>query len=229
MLKITNKKSNIYFYIFLFILLTTFNNFKVSKKFKTFFEIKTLSVYGINENLTNKIYDDLSFLLDQNLLFIDKKKILNVIKSNDYIENYVVLKKYPSELEVYANHTELLGQTFIEGEKYYLGFNGKLIDHKIYLESKNLPNIYGSFKIEDFINLIKWMKNNDINTEQFSDFYFFRSKRWDIKSKNNTLIKLPSSNLDPISDYIKNFLEDKKYKKKIIDLRVPNQVIINNG
>ena len=110
-----------------------------------------------------------------------------------------------------------------------MGFNGKLIDHKIYLESKNLPNIYGSFKIEDFINLIKWMKNNDINTEQFSDFYFFRSKRWDIKSKNNTLIKLPSSNLEPISDYIKNFLEDKKYKKKIIDLRVPNQVIINNG
>ena len=204
MLKITNKKSNIYFYIFLFILLTTFNNFKISDKFETFFGIKTVSIYGINENFTNKIYNDLNYLLYQNLLFIEKKKISNIMNNNDFIENYIVLKKYPSELEIYANPTELLGQTFIEGEKYYLGFNGKLIDHKIYVESKNLPNIYGSFKIEDFINLIKWMKNNEINIKQFSDFYFFSSKRWDIKTKNNTLIKLPSSNLDPISDYIKN-------------------------
>ena len=48
-------------------------------------------------------------------------------------------------------------------------------------------------------------------------------------SNNENIIKLPFNNPNEALDIALKIIDQKNYKKKIIDLRVANQVIISNG
>ena len=71
-------------------------------------------------------------------------------------------------------------------------------------------------------------ERNNIPLTDIKQFYYFESNRWDFKTKSDILVKLPKADLDKVLKlYL--FLQEKNDKKKIIDLRVSNQVIITNG
>ena len=58
-------------------------------------------------------------------------------------------------------------------------------------------------------------------------FFFFKSGRWDIETKNGSLIKLPKDNLKKSFQFLNSILNQDKEKKIIkIDLRQYNQIII---
>ena len=88
----------IVFYLFLFILLGTVNNFKFSKLYK--FKINEIKVYGLNNVQNSKISNQLDFLKFDNLLFLDKIVIDEIINSNNFVEKYFVFKRYPQTLEI---------------------------------------------------------------------------------------------------------------------------------
>ena len=92
-----------------------------------------------------------------------------------------------------------------------------------------LPYIFGKPEIKKIVELKKIIDKSDIEYSQIETLYYFKSNRWDLKLKNNIVIKLPENieinNLDKISIFIKNInLEN----KKIIDARIKNQIIILN-
>ena len=59
--------------------------------------------------------------------------------------------------------------------------------------------------------------------------FYFNSNRWDIKMKNGILIKLPNLETIQALDLASKFILKKKFSEiSIIDLRIENQVIINN-
>ena len=73
----------------------------------------------------------------------------------------------------------------------------------------------------------KILDNSKFSFDEIKNFYFFPSKRWDIELKNNILLKLPKDNLDDAISNATEFLDlEHSVKKKIIDLRVKNQIII---
>ena len=47
----------------------------------------------------------------------------------------------------------------------------------------SLPNVFGNFKVDEFLIFLNLLKDNGFAVENISDFYFFPSKRWDIKFK----------------------------------------------
>ena len=58
--------------------------------------------------------------------------------------------------------------------------------------------------------------------------FFFPSKRWDIEIKNGIIIKLPKSNVKKSLNQSFEVLNDEKFKNiKIIDIRIKNQIILN--
>ena len=91
----------------------------------------------------------------------------------------------------------------------------------------SLPNVFGDFKVDEFLIFLNLLKDNGFAVENISDFYFFPSKRWDIKFNNNLVIKFPRSNIEKSIKIAKIMIEENEIKK-IIDLRVSNQVIITN-
>ena len=214
----------IFLYLFLFLFLGTPNNkmlLELNIKDSNGFEISSLSKFDDIE-----IIKELSNHKHENLFLLEKEKIKKIIKKNKIIENYSIYKKYPSDLVVNFEKTELLAVTQMDGVNFYIGSNGNLIEVKD-LEI-DLPMVFGNF------DLVEFLKLKDLVDESFFDFYdiknlyYYKSKRWDIETKNGLLVKLPANDLsESFRVFIKIINDTKLQNIQMIDLRQNNQVIIN--
>ena len=223
-----NKISLIFCYILILLFLTTLNNKNFSDAIVELFKIKQIKITGVDFNSEKEIYNLFNQFNNKNLISIDKQTILEIINSSEIIENYSVIKKLPSTLILNLEQTKFLASFFKNGKKYYLGSNGREILSEKYNNNSDIPIIYGKFNSKNFLELLSQIEKNNISINDIKQFYYFQSNRWDFKTKNDVLVKLPNTNLDRVLKlYL--FLQEKNEKKKIIDLRVSNQVIITNG
>ena len=224
MLQLKDKK--IFIYLLLFVLLGSINN----KHFNNnqFFKIKSLQLFGLNENESEKsnLLLQFEYIKNKNIFSLPKEKIKNILNSNHLIESFLISKNYPSELNIFIKKTSFLANITIEGKNYFIGANKKLI--KSDLVDLNLPLILGNPSIEDFFLIKGDILKSSINFKDIKKLYFFPSKRWDLEFKNGILIKLPiKKSLDSLNNYyrIKNFPKFKNVK--IFDMRINKQIIVN--
>ena len=229
MLRTIDKKIKIIFYIFLILFLSTFNNINIHELKKNFFLIENIKINGLNEKLTLDINSKLEKYLSSNLLLLNKEFIQNDMNEFPFIEGYTIFKKYPSQIILNIKETELIAKTFDNNKIEYIGSNGKIIGENYYENKKKLPNVFGNFKTSELLRVFLLLENNNFMLSEITDLYYFNSGRWDVKFKNNLLIKLPINKLDNSINIAKKFIEKEKITENIIiDLRVANQVIISN-
>lgn len=229
MLRSIDKKIKIIFYIFLILFLSTFNNTNIHELKKNFFLIENIKINGLNEKLTLDINSKLEKYLRSNLLLLNKEFIQNDMNEFPFIESYTIFKKYPSQIILNIKETELIAKTFDNNKIEYIGSNGKIIGENYYENKKKLPNVFGNFKTSELLRVFLLLENNNFMLSEITDLYYFNSGRWDVKFKNNLLIKLPINKLDNSINIAKKFIEKEKITGNIIiDLRVANQVIISN-
>ena len=222
-------KKKIIFYIFIFLFLSTINNTKIINYKKKLSKLKEIEVKGLNENLNLSIQKDLEFLLNKNIYKLDYKIIEKILEKNNFIENYNVLKYYPSKIVIDLKQTKFIATTFKNNQKFIIGSNGKLIDHKIINYKKNIPNVFGNFTNKDFIDLIKILKMKNFKFDNIEDFFYYPSGRWDIKTNNNLIVKLPTKDMDKAIDKFNLIINNDQLKEyNIIDLRIANQIILSN-
>ena len=218
-----NKK--IVFYLFLFILLGTVNNFKFSKLYE--FKINEIKVYGLSKAENLKISNQLDFLKFHNLLFLDKITLDEIINSNDFVEKYFVFKKYPQTLEIKILKAKNIANIVKDNNIFFIGSNGKLIESK--KPNKDIPFAFGNFNNKNFLAFKKEIEKSKLEYNQIEKIFYFNSNRWDIKMKNGVLIKLPNLDIIKALNLASKFiLENKFLEISTIDLRIVNQVIINN-
>ena len=121
-----DKKIKIYFYIFLFLLLSTINNKIIGAS--NIYIIKKIEINNLEIKLKKIIEKNLSDLFDQNIFTINKKEINNKLNKINFIETVSIKKKFPSTLIVDVNKADLLVKTNINNQIFLIGSNGKLID-----------------------------------------------------------------------------------------------------
>jgi len=162
----------------------------------------------------------------KNIFFLNKFEIVKNIESNKLVENYSVFKRYPSSLEVRIDKTKFLANIYKDGKSFVLGSNGKLI--QTINRNNNLPNIFGDYDKASFFNLLKFIKKSNFKLSDIKDLYFFKSGRWDIKTDQNVIIKLPKKNLEESLNLSLTILNNNEFKNiKILDLRQEKQVVVN--
>ena len=61
-----------------------------------------------------------------------------------------------------------------------------------------------------------------------NEIFFYPSGRIDIKNKDNLLIKFPIQNLEEAIIIVNKIIKNKNFRNNLIDLRVPNQLILSN-
>ena len=229
MLQSIGKKYKYYFFGFLFILLSTVNNTELQNSFNLNPKIKVIEVFGLHKDLNDKIKNKMAYLKDRSIYKIDENKMINNLQEYAFIENYKVSKVYPSKLIIELIETEYLAKTILNNKKYIVGSNGKLIDIKHIRDESELPNIFGNFSSKSFIKLIEKINYAKFDYNEINNFYYFPNLRWDIEMKNNLLIKLPRNNLESSLNKINKIIKDSKFSNaRIIDLRLPGQLIILN-
>ena len=222
-----SKKFKFVIYFLIFVFVSTIFNYDLVNYKSEFFLLKNVKIFGANKNLENKINEKIQPFLNQSILNIRKNDFENIFENFNFLDSYSVLKKYPSSIHIKIKYTTPIATTITNGKKFYLGSNGNLINISEEIDYSNLPVIFGKFDPKNFLKLNDLLISNDFKVSSVTEYYYFSSGRWDIKTKDDNLIKLPSKDIVNNIILMKRIIKNNNFKKKIIDLRVPNQVIIN--
>ena len=216
-------------YLIIFLLLSSVNNINLTKFREKVSSLKIIQVEGLNKNLNNKIKRDLDFLINSNIYKLSNEIISNKLDKYNYIDNYKVFKEYPSKIKIELVQAKFLAETIKNNQRYFIGSNGKLIDYKIFNYKENIPNVFGNFTSKDFIELNEVLKKTNFKFEHIQDIFFYPSGRWDIKTKKNLILKLPRKNVYKAIDKFNLISKNEELKEyNVIDLRIPNQLILSN-
>ncbi len=222
-------KYKLYLYLFFFIFLTSILNFKFLENFRNKFTLKKINLEGISGYEQEKVQFELNKLKNKNILRLSRNDVFDELNKFRFLEDIYVKKIIPSSLNVNLSKTSILGKTLINGENFYLGKNGKFINSNQLVTKKIIPNIFGDFKINDFLALYKVLVNHELEIFKIEEYYYFKNKRWDLLFSNGLKLKLPSENIDEAIKFYKKLLEnDKLINTKIVYLRVTNQIILTN-
>ena len=163
-----------------------------------------------------------------NIFFIDKEILNDQIRKYNFIENYNIFKFYPSKIILKVKQANLLARTIKNNEMFLIGSNGKFINIAKFNNVDELPMVFGKFMPEKFILFKKILNQSDLNYNSIKEIFFFPSGRVDIKTKDNIQIKFPLQNLEKAMILANKIINNKNFKNNIIDLRVPNQLILSN-
>ena len=217
----TNRK--IIIYLFLFAVLASVNNFKYinSKLFK----IDFINISGLNDTENSNLYEKIKNYKKKNIFFIDNLEISKNINSNNLVEKFWVFKEYPSTININLIKTNFLGIAKINNIDYLIGSNGKLIK-KRNDQIIDLPFIFGSIDANDFLILKEILDKSNFDASKIENFYYFKSNRWDIKTKKGLVIRLPSEVNVNLLNAVNQIIEDENFKNiKTLDFRQTNQII----
>ena len=219
-----NKSKKILLYFFLFLIIGTLNNKNLNNP--NLSKISKINVEGLSEVKNTEVINSLNFLKINNLFFLDKIKVQKTLNSNNLIQKYTVYKKYPSTLNIKIEKTKFLAQIKNDKGSFFLGSNGRLIKTNDLRE--DIPFIFGNFKIENFILFKKEIDDSELDFNSIKNLFFFKSGRWDIKTKSGLIIKLPKENIKKSLNLVVNFINQKsEIEMSVIDIRQNNQIIVN--
>ena len=218
------KSKKIFIYIFFFVVLGTIKNhatFNLST-----FKIKNFQIIGLENNYKKDLENNLLNITKFNIFFINKDNLKSVLNSNSLIETFEVFKIYPSSLSVKIKKTKFLARLNINGDIFLIGSNGKFTKDFFLSDSEILPFIFGNPKVEEFLKIYSIINKSDFKYENVKNLFFYKSGRIDLELKDNILIKLPLENLENVFKKIFQLISNNKLNKKIIDARIPNQIIL---
>ena len=221
-----SKDKKIVTYLFLLIIFGSINNKYLTST--NFFEIKNLGLVGLNSEEKNNLLSNFEKIKKKNIFFLERKELIKILNSNNLIESFVINKNYPSDVNIVIKKTTFLANIKIIDENFFIGSNKKLI--KSLVNDPNLPTVYGNPSLKDFFSINEKILKSSIKPNEIKKLYFFPSKRWDLELKDSTLIKLPINNS---IKSLNNYFEIKDLPQfsnvKIFDMRISNQIIINES
>ena len=221
------KKYFLFLFLALFFLSSINSQLFVEKK-QSLYNLKSIEVIGLDDELNTEIEQNLNFLINSNIFFIDKKILINQINKYNYIENYSIFKSYPSKIILKLKHVNFLARTIKNNEFLLIGSNSKFININKFDNFNHLPIVFGKFTAEEFILFKKNLSRSDLNYEKIKEIFFYPSGRIDLKTIDDLTIKFPRRNIAEAMNLASKIIKNEKFNNNIIDLRVPNQIILSN-
>ena len=215
----------IYFYIFIFFIFSTYNSKYDKESISILFPIKEILIENNVVTNISELKYDLSFLINTNLFFLNKEKIITIVNKYDFISNIQLKKKYPNTLRISISEKIPVATQIIDKKQFYITEDNEKINFinlKIY---EDLPSIFGKHK--NFNLFYIDLKKNNFKIDKIKAFYYFDVGRWDIVLKNEKVIKFPEKNYLDLLPKINSMLDDNNFSKyKIFDFRIKDQLIL---
>ncbi len=211
------------FYAFILVFFGTFNNQKLPGL--SLLDVKDIIIESSDNSNFSDILDKISDQKKSNIFLISKDNIKKKIEANSLVENYFVIKNYPSTLKIKIIKTKFLSRLNIEGKIFLVGTNGKLTEDLF--NKTELPFIFGNPSINYILDFNNKIINSKFDINEFTNLFYYKSGRWDLETKDGVIIKLSNEkNLSKQLEEIFVIMSNKNFvNKKIIDARVNNQII----
>ena len=171
------------------------------------------------KNLLNSFYN-------KNLISINNNEIGKVLLKNSFIEIFKIKKKYPNTLNIVIFEKKPIAILLNKKKKFYISEKIELIEYRKISNFENLPYVFGN---KDAFKILYYdLKKIKFPLDKIKKYTFYESKRWDLETKNNIIVKLPSKNyLKSLKNYLDLSNKNNFQKYKIFDYRIDNQLILN--
>ena len=181
------------------------------------------------ENNTLVEESDLKSLLNpfynKNLISINNNEIGTVLLKNSFIESFKIKKKYPNTLNIVIFEKKPIAILLDKKKKFFISEKIELIEYRKISKFENLPYVLGNK--DEFKNFYYDLKKIKFPLDKIKKYTFYESKRWDLETKNNVIVKLPSKNyLKSLKNYLELSNKNNFQKYKIFDYRIDNQLIL---
>jgi len=213
----------IFIYIFIFFTFVTITNSKFSYDF---YKIKEFNINGLNQLEAEKLHDDVKIFRNINIFSFSKKDVSKIINSNKTIEEFNIIKIYPSTLKIEIKKTKFLAITKKNSIDYLVASNENLIEIKD--TNLELPYIFGDIDVNNFLNFKKIIDISNFEFNKIKSLYYFKSNRWDIMTKDGLLLKMPINLTVKKVNLIFEIIKKNNFNDvKIIDFRQNNLMVIN--
>ena len=145
---------------------------------------------------------------DQNLIILKNSEIEKTLLQNTFIDGFNIKKKYPDTLKIKIFEKKPIAILINKKRKFYLSEKIELINYVRLPNYNDLPYIFGNE--DDFKIFYNNLNKINFPFDQIQKFTLYETKRWDLETKNNIIIKLPPKNY---LKSIENFLSIKEEKK----------------
>ena len=221
MLQKIDKKKYIFFYLIIFLILSSIHN----SNFKdyNFFIVKKIEVVGLDKSNNYLLEKKLVDVIGSNIFAI-KRESFEFFDSINLINNFNVKKIYPNQIKVYLQSAEAVSIVKDLNGLFVLGNNGKILNLKKL--PKNVPEVSGTNDIEKIFQTLKIIDKSNIDVENLKRIDFFPSGRIDVEFNNKKKIRFPINSKIEAFNFGLILIESEKLNKpKILDLRIPNKVI----
>ena len=209
--------------LFLLILFTTINS--QQRFIISYFDLKTIE---IENNLLLKDNDIKNLLIsfyNKNLVLLNNDEVKKALMQNSLIESFNIKKKYPNTLKVKIFEKKPIAVLFDKKNQFYLSEKIDLIEFRNLPNYQTLPYVLGNK--DDFKIFYNNLKKINFPLNVVKKYTLYETDRWDIETKDNQVIKLPSKNY---LKNLKNFLDLKSKndfgKYKLFDYRISKQLIL---
>ena len=218
------KSKKVLIYFFLLIIVSSIGNHSINNL--KFSKIENINIFGLDQKNNQVILNKIKNLSLENIFFIDKNEIEQIINSNSLIERYTIFKEYPSTININIVKTNFFAKINDNGKIYLIGSNGKLTPNET--GYRELPYIFGKPNIKEFLQFKTIIDKSKFSYNQIKNMYFFPSKRWDLKLNNNILLKLPNNLTQENLNNLYEFLEMYNGENlTTVDARLENKIILN--
>ena len=221
MLQKIGKKKYIFFYLIIFLILSSTHNSNFKRNH--FFIVEKIEVVGLDKTDNLLLEKKLKDLIGLNIFTIDKESF-KFIKSENLINRYNVKKIFPNHIKVYLESAVAISVLKYSNGLVILGNNGKLIDSKSL--PSNVPEVSGTNDIKKVFKTIQIINKSNYNIRNIKKIIFFPSDRIDIILENKIKIRFPINLTIDNLNLSFRLIEDESFNlSKTIDLRIPNKVI----
>lgn len=209
-----------------------------------FFKLQNIKINHLEKNQLNELdLDDyFSSLYQKNNLFINPWSIKKILQDVDLIENVMVDKKYPNEINISFNFKQPIIFFQQNGQGYIIDQNMQInkVSEKTIEKHNNFKHlIYLEIQEENPGYILQLIKNftdvKDFN-KRFSSIYQINNRRWDIIVDRRIKVMLPENINKEFIEKTLNLIDGLKSKNDIaldalyviLDLRIKDKVFIKN-
>ena len=223
------RKKSFFLWLFLLIVLTTYNFDSRENLVSSFFKIKKIEIEGIQNLDRKEIEEKFNLLKEKNIIFTGQKQFRKLIDNLKLVKEIKVKKIYPDKIKITIKELKIIG-IFVDEknqEEYILTDHGKIINNYNKKQFSDLPLVFGENADKFFFTFYPSLEATSFEIELIKYFNYFDIKRWDILLKDGKLIKLPSTNYEKSLKKFLSIYETENFKKfRVFDFRVNGQLIM---
>ena len=193
------------------------------------YNLSEVKISNLNFLTEKEILNYFNSYIDKSIFLIPLKKIANEIREIKWVKNINIKSNYKNTLIVIIDEEIPLG--IYDNNNQRILFSKDLVVLDIIQNNNKYKNLITFFGSNSFYNLNKLILNLENNFKQFIESAtYIGNRRWNLKLKNQIILKLPEKNINhAIINYkniYSNFSNTDLKDIESVDLRINNKAII---